>query len=46
MEEDAELSPEEALADALDWLAEEPDSADAHYEAGLAHEELGNDAER
>jgi predicted Zn-dependent protease with MMP-like domain len=44
--DDDELSPEEALADALAWIAEEPDSGDAHYEAGLAHEELGNDAEQ
>lgn len=46
MEDDAEVSPEESLQDALAWLAEEPDSADAHYEAGLAYEELGDDAER
>lgn len=46
MEEDEERSPQEALAEALAWLTEEPDSADAHYEAGLAHEELGNDGER
>lgn len=46
MEPEAELSPEEALEEALAWLAEAPESADAHYEAGLAYEELGQDAER
>jgi predicted Zn-dependent protease with MMP-like domain len=46
VEDEAELSPEEALDEALTWLTEEPDSADAHYEAGLAYEELGEEAER
>ncbi|MDF3071658.1 MAG: hypothetical protein K0R38_7259 [Polyangiaceae bacterium] len=46
MADDADLSPEEALSEALAWLAEEPGSADAHYEAGLAYEELGEDDER
>ena len=32
--------PHAALAEALDWLAQEPDSADAHYEAALAYEDL------
>lgn len=35
-----------ALAKALDWLAEEPDSADAHYEAALAYESLEREVER
>lgn len=46
MPEEAELSPEETLAHALAWLAEEPDAADAHYEAGLAYEALGNEERR
>lgn len=44
MEDEPELSPAEALADALAWLEDEPASPDAHYEAGLAYEELGDDA--
>jgi predicted Zn-dependent protease with MMP-like domain len=44
LEDEPELSPEEALADAKAWLADEPDSADAHYEAGLAYEDLGDGA--
>ncbi len=43
MEDEAELSPEEALEEALAWLEDEPGSADAHYEAGLAYEALGDD---
>jgi predicted Zn-dependent protease with MMP-like domain len=38
--------PEAALADALRWIAEEPDCADAHYEAALAYEALEREAER
>jgi predicted Zn-dependent protease with MMP-like domain len=38
--------PEAALAEALQWIAEEPDCADAHYEAALAYEDLGWEAER
>jgi predicted Zn-dependent protease with MMP-like domain len=45
-EEEADLTPEEALDEALAWIAEEPDAADAHYEAGLAYEALGNEALR
>ena len=37
---------EAALAEALRWIAEEPDSADAHYEAALAYEELEREEER
>ncbi len=40
------LAPEAALSEALSWLAEEPTCADAHYEAGLAYEELGREADR
>jgi predicted Zn-dependent protease with MMP-like domain len=40
------IDPEQALAEALDWLEEEPDNPDAHYEAGIAYEELGEEAER
>ena len=40
-EDDVDLSPAEALAEALALLAEDPDDADAHYEAGLAYEDLG-----
>ncbi|RYZ09064.1 MAG: metallopeptidase family protein [Myxococcales bacterium] len=46
MDEAPEPSPEEALGEALAWLADEPDCADAHYEAGLVYEELGNEGER
>lgn len=35
------LSAQEELAEALAWLKREPGCADAHYEAGLAYEELG-----
>jgi predicted Zn-dependent protease with MMP-like domain len=38
--------PEVALADALQWIAAEPDCADAHYEAALAYEDLEREAER
>jgi predicted Zn-dependent protease with MMP-like domain len=38
--------PEEVLAEALDWIEEEPDNPDAHYEAGVAYEELGEEQER
>jgi predicted Zn-dependent protease with MMP-like domain len=40
------LDPEEALADALDWIEDEPDNPDAHYEAGIAYEELGEEQDR
>src|SRR5687768_12704973 len=40
-EAEDDLDPEQALERALAWLEREPDSADAHYEAGLAYEELG-----
>jgi predicted Zn-dependent protease with MMP-like domain len=46
VEEETELDPEEALADALDWIEDEPENPDAHYEAGVAYEELGNEVER
>lgn len=39
--EELELDPEQALAEALAWLEREPHEADAHYEAGLAYEALG-----
>ncbi len=50
-EEEAEegeepADPEQLLAEALAWIAEEPDSADAHYEAALAYEDLEREAER
>lgn len=32
--------PELALEEALSWIAEEPDSSDAHYAAGLSYEAL------
>jgi predicted Zn-dependent protease with MMP-like domain len=38
--------PQAALVDALQWIAEEPDSADAHYEAALAYEDLEREQER
>lgn len=44
MPDPAELTPEEALDEALGWLTREPDCADAHYQAGLAYEELGEPA--
>jgi predicted Zn-dependent protease with MMP-like domain len=40
------LDPQAALAEALRWIADEPDCADAHYEAALAYEDLGNERER
>jgi predicted Zn-dependent protease with MMP-like domain len=40
------VTPEAALDDALAWLEQEPDSADAHYEAALAYEDLGREAQR
>jgi predicted Zn-dependent protease with MMP-like domain len=40
------LAPAEALEEALSWLEEEPDNPDAHYEAGIAYEELGREVER
>jgi predicted Zn-dependent protease with MMP-like domain len=45
-EQDEALDPERALAEALDWIEEEPNNPDAHYEAGIAYEELGEEAER
>ena len=36
-----EEDPAAALEEARAWLADEPDSADAHYGAGLAYEALG-----
>jgi predicted Zn-dependent protease with MMP-like domain len=41
-----DIDPETALAEALDWLADEPDSADAHYQAALAYEDLEREVER
>ena len=38
--------PEAALAEALSWIEEEPDNPDAHYEAGLAYEDLEQELER
>jgi len=38
--------PEQALADALAWLEQERDSADAHYETALAYEDLELEADR
>ncbi len=40
------MTPEAALEEALAWIDEEPDCADAHYEAALAYEDLGREAER
>ena len=40
------MTPEAALEEALAWINEEPSSADAHYEAALAYEDLGREAER
>jgi predicted Zn-dependent protease with MMP-like domain len=40
------IDAEAALAEALDWIEEEPDNPDAHYEAGIAYEELGEEGER
>jgi len=37
---------EAALAEALEWIAEEPNSGDAHYRAALAYEDLQREAER
>ncbi len=42
----AMLDPEGALTEALRWIADEPDCADAHYEAALAYEDLEREAER
>jgi predicted Zn-dependent protease with MMP-like domain len=39
--DELELEPEQALAEALAWLEREPTSADAHYEAALAYDDLG-----
>lgn len=41
-----EEDPEAALAEARAWLSAEPDSADAHYAAGLACEALGRRREQ
>lgn len=38
--------PELALTEALRWIADEPDCADAHYDAALAYEDLEREAER
>ena len=38
--------PEVALAEALSWIEEEPENPDAHYEAGLAYEELDEELAR
>lgn len=38
--------PEAWLAEALSWIADEPDSADAHYEAALAYEALERESDR
>jgi predicted Zn-dependent protease with MMP-like domain len=40
------VEAEEALAAALQWIADEPDCADAHYEAALAYEDLEREPER
>jgi predicted Zn-dependent protease with MMP-like domain len=45
-EEREQVDPEVALEEALDWIDEEPDNPDAHYEAGVAYEELGEEQER
>lgn len=46
MDPERSLDPKEALSEALAWIAEEPENPDAHYEAGLAYEELGQESER
>jgi predicted Zn-dependent protease with MMP-like domain len=46
VEPEAALDPETALAEALSWIEEEPDNPDAHYEAGLAYEDLDEELER
>jgi predicted Zn-dependent protease with MMP-like domain len=38
--------PEAALSEALSWIEEEPENPDAHYEAGLAYEDLDEELER
>jgi predicted Zn-dependent protease with MMP-like domain len=40
------VTPEAALEEAMAWIEEEPACADAHYEAALAYEDLGREAER
>lgn len=40
------LDPEAALAEALSWIDEEPENPDAHYEAGLAYEDLDEELAR
>jgi predicted Zn-dependent protease with MMP-like domain len=44
-EDEPEIDPETALSEALAWIADEPDSADAHYEAALAYEDLERHAD-
>lgn len=46
LEPEQSPDPEAALAEALSWIEEEPDNPDAHYEAGLAYEDLQEEAER
>lgn len=41
-----EEDPEAALEEALAWIDEEPDSADAHHAAGFAYEVLGMEEDR
>jgi predicted Zn-dependent protease with MMP-like domain len=38
--------PEVALTEALQWVADEPDCADAHYDLALAYEALEREEER
>lgn len=45
-DENEAVDPELALQEALDWIEDEPDNPDAHYEAGVAYEELGEEEER
>lgn len=41
-----DLDPRAALAEAQDWVAHEPEAADAHYALGLAYEAVQSEREK